>query len=125
MEIDLKTHQELHDLYSLICKLVIVCCERNIKLIIENPYSMEHYLTRYWALRSTIIDTDRRDMGDYYKKPTQYFFVNCEPANNFIFEAIDIQPKKHVHLTHDQVERSMISPEYARRFIRTYIVEKE
>ena len=68
------------------------------------------------------IDPDRREMGDYFKKPTQYFFINREPSNNFIFEAVDVKEKKIVHLTPDKVERSMISPDYANRFIREYIL---
>ena len=125
MLVDLKTHQELHDLYTLICKFVIVCCRKGLKLIIENPYSLEHYLTRYWACRATIIDDDRREMGDYYKKPTQYFFVNCVPGNNFIFEAVNIKTKKTISFTNSQVDRSLISPDYAERFIRTYLIEEE
>ena len=71
MEYDLKLHDELHQLYCLISKLVIICDKRNIPLIIENPYSTQHYLTRYWAIKPKLIDMDRRDMGDFYEKPTQ------------------------------------------------------
>lgn len=122
MERDLEFHKELHELYCLICKLVIVCCDRNIPLIIENPYSLEHYLTRYWACRATFVDYDRRERGDYFKKPTQYFFINREPSNNFIFEGVDIKNKKRIHLTRNQVERSMISKDYANRFIREFVI---
>lgn len=119
---DIKFHNELNELYCLISKLVIVCCRRNIPLIIENPYSLEHYLTRYWACRASLIDDDRRKMGDYFKKPTQYFFINREPSNNFIFEAVNIKNKKRIHLTNNQKERSMISKDYANRFIREFIL---
>ena len=52
LEYDLKLHNELHRYYSLISKLAIICMDRNIPLIIENPYSEQHYLRRYW--RNTI-----------------------------------------------------------------------
>lgn len=118
----LKLHNELSTNYELITKLVIVCLERDLKLIIENPYSEQHYLTRYWCIKPTIIDTDRRETGDYFKKPTQYFFINIEPKNNFIFEGVDIKEKKRINFTRNQVERSMISKDYANRFIREYIL---
>lgn len=121
MELDLKLHKELHELYCLITKLVIVCVRRKIPLIIENPYSTQHYLSRYWSLKPKIIDVDRREMGDYYKKPTQYWFINCEPKNNFIFEGIDVKISKRVEDA-NTVERSMISKDYANRFIREYIL---
>lgn len=120
---DLELHKELHDMYNLISKLVIICLDKNIKLIIENPYSTQHYLTRYWAIKPKIIDYDRTKRGDYFEKPTQYWFVNCEPKNNFVFEAIDIKPKKRVCKDCNKVERSMISKDYANRFIREFILD--
>lgn len=84
LEFDLILHKELNELYTIITKLVIVCLNKNLKLIIENPYSTQHYLTRYWCLKPRIIDYDRHKEGDYYEKPTQYYFVNCEPNFNII-----------------------------------------
>ena len=123
MEYDLKLHEELHHLYCLISKLVIVCDKKNIPLIIENPYSTQHYLTRYWAIKPKLIDMDRRDMGDYYEKPTQYWFIGCEPKNNFIFEGVNLKPTKRI-ADQNTVERSMISPDYANRFIREFILDE-
>lgn len=119
-------HKELHDNYSIISKLVVVCLRKNIKLILENPYSTQHYLQRYWCIKPTIVDYNRRDSGDYYEKPTQYWFINCEPLNQLLLdEAIALHEKKRIAYGVNQVERSMISKDYARHFIRTYIVEKE
>lgn len=58
-----------------------------------------------------------------FKKPTQFRFINLEPRMNLIFEPkiINSQLKK-VCETRKKVERSMISYEYANRFIRTYIL---
>ena len=126
LEKDLELHKELHHLYTLITKLVLVCLRKELKLVIENPYSEQHYLHRYWALEPKIIDTNRRDDGDYYKKPTQYFFVNFEPYNNLVMdEAIEIHPKRTIKWESSTVQRSMISKGYARRFIRTYLIKGE
>lgn len=124
-----------YDYYRILNEFVWVCLARNIKLIIENPYSNEHYLYRYWCFKPALIDYDRRKRGDYFKKPTQYFFFNCSPSNNIIFEqipdntiyckdAINRISKIHVHnLDCDRTAaRSLISPFYANRFIREFIL---
>lgn len=60
-------------------------------------------------------------MGDYYKKPTQYWFINFKPKNNFILEGIDFKPIKKV-VEQNKVNRSMISHDYANRFIREFLI---
>lgn len=123
LEYDLKIHDELHLFYGLLTKLVLICIDRGLKLVIENPYSQPHYLTTYWALKPSLIDKDRRLDGDYYEKPTQYWFVNCEPKQHIIFEALDYVPKRTIANNRNQVERSMIHPQYANRFIRKYLID--
>lgn len=86
LEYDLKLHRELSELYELVTKLAIVCLRRNIPLIIENPYSTTHYLVKYWAIPCSLLDKDRTIRGDYYQKPTQYWFINCKPKYNMILE---------------------------------------
>lgn len=122
LEYDLKLHKELSNLYELVTKLAIVCLKRKIPLIIENPYSTTHYLTKYWAVPAKIIDKDRTLRGDYYKKPTQYWFINCEPKCNMILEAQILQERKIVENINNTTERSLISKEYASRFIREFII---
>ncbi len=104
----------------------------------ENPYSEEHFLRRYWCIQPSVIDKDRTERGDYYEKPTQYWFVNCEPQNNIIFEVTNYNAipckdanrrmkKEHYGEIANNIRtaRSMIHPEYANRFIREFILEKE
>ena len=97
-------------------------------MIIENPYSTQHYLTNFWPLKPALIDKNRREMGDYYTKPTQYWFINCRPSYNFIFEPQVINEKKLITgwiedgRTNNKAERSMISKDYANRFIREYVL---
>ena len=122
LEYDLKLHSELAKLYALVTELAIVCLRKSLKLIIENPWSERHYLRQFWALKPKIIDKNRRLKGDYYTKPTQYWFIGCEPKENFVVEPIEItQYKKIVHVR-NTVERSLISKNYARRFIKEFIL---
>lgn len=122
LENDLKLHRELSELYELVTKLAIVCLRRKIALIIENPYSSTHYLVKYWAIQASVIDKDRTVRGDFYEKPTQYWFINCKPSFNMIFEAYTWNKKKTIKNTHNKTERSLISKEYANRFIREFIL---
>jgi hypothetical protein len=130
LEYSMKLQNELTNLYNLLSKLVIVIKRKKLKLIIENPYTQPHYLTTYWCIRPTLIDKDRTKRGDYYKKPTQYWFINCQPKNNFIFEALNYVEKKVImNVKKEQssvkVERSMINSQYANRFIREFIIGDE
>lgn len=130
LEKDLELHKELSYLYQLITKLTIVSIKRKIPLIIENPYSTTHYLVKYWAIPYTLLDNDRTKRGDYFEKPTQYWFINCEPKENFIFEPLEFVEKRVVQFQKKekgldrQAWRSMIHPQYANRFIREFILEE-
>jgi len=125
----MKLHEELHELYELISMMVCVCIEKGLRIVIENPYTQPHYLTTYWCIKPTLIDKDRSLNGDYYKKPTQYWFVNCEPEENFIFEPIEnvetyrVSGKRNREDISKKVERSLMHPQYANRFIRQKILD--
>lgn len=136
MVYDMQLLGETKNNYDLVNMLFIICIDRGLKLIMENPYSEEHFLRRYWCYPPAIIDKDRRENGDYYKKPTQYWFLNCEPQNNFLFEAIEynaIDCKDAIRMMNKEhyedfartkkEARSMIHPFYANRFIRQQILE--
>lgn len=123
LKYSMRLHDELHELYTMLCMMVCICIDRGLKLIIENPYTQPHYLTSYWCIRPDIIDKDRRVNGDYYRKPTQYWFINCEPKHNFIFEPIEYVETKIIDQQRTQVDRSLIHPQYANRFIREFILD--
>lgn len=139
IEYDMKLMDELHLNYDTVCKMFLICMKRNLKLVMENPYSEEHFLRRYWCYPATIIDKDRRDNGDYYAKPTQYWFVSFEPKMNFLLEPVtynhieqkDAIRKLNASMYSDKfgnvslkTARSMIHPDYASRFIRQYILDE-
>lgn len=128
----MQLHEELHRLYMLICKLVTICLRGGWRMIIENPYTQPHYLTTYFPIRPTIIDKDRTLNGDYFKKPTQYWFLNCTPEQNMFLEPLEERTIHSINkawtLDADktrQVKRSLMHPQYARRFIKTFIQEPE
>lgn len=133
---DMKLFDELKQMYDMVNKLFIICIDRGLRLVMENPYSEEHFLRRYWCYQPSIIDKDRRRNGDYLKKPTQYWFINCEPKHNPIFEPVeyvDINSRDRIRqMTKCDADkmgaktikqaRSMIHPQYANRFIRQYLI---
>jgi hypothetical protein len=123
LEYAMRLHDELNELYSLICKLFLVSMRGGYKMIVENPYG-QNYLEYYFPVKPKIIDKDRHANGDYFKKPTQYWFLNFEPQNNFC-----MFPLEYVELLkvgrQNKVNRSLMHPQYARRFIAQYILEVE
>lgn len=139
MQFDMDLLDEVSQMYKLVNKLFILCMRKGFRLVMENPYSEEHFLRRYWCYFPAIIDKDRRENGDYYKKPTQYWFINFEPYNNLVFEPISynsieckdpirLMNKEHFKKTGAKTAkeaRSMIHPQYANRFIRQYLIDEK
>ena len=117
--------------YSLLIKLFCIVQVRNIKMIVENPYSGQHYLVlpQNFVMPPTFIDHNRQIRGDYYMKPTSYWFVGCQPTNG---SSHTIPKEKKTVFTSKGAsrsglcseERSMISPDYARNFICDFIIGK-
>lgn len=115
--------------YNILIKLVSVAMDRNIRLIIENPWTPPQYLESNFVLKPTIIDKNRMLRGDYYKKPTAYWFVNCEPTRGLTeqhdkSQKIIKESKKGSEAGVCSEDRSMISPDYARNFICDFIIGK-
>ena len=131
LEVCMRLHEELHHFYMLISKLSIIAFKRNLKMVFENPCNQPHYLTQYWCLKPTLIDKDRTINGDWYKKPTQYWFYNFKPKGNIVFEPLEYTDiRKHSTTkagngTTRETERSLMHPQYADRFIRQNILDKE
>ena len=115
--------------YKLLYKLVANCMMRDIRLVIENPFSTLHYLHNNFLKEPSFVDKNRRIRGDYFQKPTGYWFFGCEPTNGLSHE----EPKKNLVVFDAKSaptaglcseERSMISPSYARNFICDFILGK-
>lgn len=119
--------------YTLLIKLFCVVQERGLRMIVENPYSGQHYLTlsQNFIMPPTFIDRNRMLRGDYFNKPTSYWFVNCKPTSGKSYQLNKLKVKKTVMKSRSAYkpgvcseERSMISPDYARNFICDFIIGK-
>lgn len=142
-----KESDERYFFYQICLKMHAVIDNRNLRLIMENPWSIFNYTNYHWFLKPALIDYDRSLRGDYFKKPTAYWYLNCEPTNG---ESYQKTPKDQMKIQsggsggskqaklHKEreakgsnkvglcsEERSMISPDYARNFICDFILGKE
>lgn len=117
--------------HGLLYKLLWIINKRSLRLIVENPATKPHYLigTQNFS-EPTYIDKNRMLRGDYFVKPTAYWFFNCEPTNGFT-EQNDKQQKIVMKCKKGDMaglcseERSMISSDYARNFICDLILGKK
>ena len=116
--------------YKLLYKMIGVCRLRGLRIIIENPYSTLHFLHNNFLKEPSIIDHDRTKRGDFFKKPTGYWFFNCSPTYGRSFQkpkkklrVIDAKPASKAGLCSE--ERSLISPDYARNFVCDFVIGKE
>lgn len=74
------------EFYTRLIKFCCVCETRKIRMIFENPWSEQTYLKANFITPPTIVDKNRMLRGDYYIKPTAYWFWNCEPTNGFTYQ---------------------------------------
>lgn len=115
--------------FSLAVKMLAVAQMKGFRLIMENPWSEQTYLKANFILPPTIVDSNRMLRGDYFEKPTAYWFINCTNTMGYT-EQCD-KKKKTIMSTKGATraglcseERSMISPDYARNFICDFILGK-
>jgi hypothetical protein len=103
---------------------------RGIRLIMENPWNGETFLKHFFVTQPSLIDKNRMMRGDYFTKPTAYWFVNCEPTWGWVSYQNDKERRRIASLPPGKEagicgeERSMISPDYARNFICDFIIGK-
>lgn len=120
---DLYLHSQLARNYELVTKLALIALRKKVPLVIENPKGNSHYLTRYWAIKPKVIDMNRAEHGDYYKKPTQFWFINCEPKNNLIFKTYENHYIGQIENVYSTRQRSKIHSDYAEWFLMTYVFD--
>ena len=117
------------------------------RMIMENPWKTENATNYFWFMKPSIIDKDRTTRGDYFVKPTAYWFLNCKPTYGTTYQQTPKAKRKNCdigywaerpnkHKKEDRAkgsgkaglcseERSMISPDYARNFICDFILGRE
>lgn len=115
--------------FTLLIKMCQIVRERGLRMIFENPYSLQTFLKSGFLLPPAVIDNNRTLRGDCFVKPTAYWFINSKPTNGESFQ----KPKEIKRLMWENQspqagvcseERSMISPDYARNFICDFIIGK-
>lgn len=114
--------------YTLAIKMLATAKERGLRLVMENPWSMQTYLKANFVIPPTLIDKDRSLRGDHFKKETAYWFINCTPTDGKSYQPaqkVRVLDKKGAVKGICSEERSMISPDYARNFICDFILGKE
>lgn len=128
----LKRASDREYFYAILIKLFCVINERGLRMVVENPATMPHYLLfqENFVMPPTMIDGDRRKRGDYFQKPTAYWFVGCHPTSGHSFqkpkeERVVVKCKGGSRAGLCSEERSMISPDYARNFICDFILGQE
>ena len=118
------------EFYDRLIKFCAVCLRKNIRMIFENPWSEQTYLKANFIKVPDIVDMDRMQRGDYFKKPTAYWYWNCSPTSGESYQN-DKEKKTQMKSRGSgqaglcSEERSMISPDYARNFICDFILGKE
>lgn len=140
-----KQADERHNYYILALKMHAVVETRGLRMIMENPWHVTNYTNYFWFMKPSIIDTNRTMRGDFFVKPTAYWFLNCTPTHGYTrqqtpkasIRSIDIgywsgRPNSNNNRAAGSLtrglcseERSMISPDYARNFICDFILGKE
>lgn len=115
--------------YSLAIKMCSIVKQKGLRLIMENPWSGIGYLRNNFVEDPKIIDNDRTLRGDYYKKPTAYWFFNLEPTNGQSYQKpTEIKTIRKTKGSSQAgicgEDRSLISPDYARNFICDFILGK-
>lgn len=117
-------------LFRLCVKMITVSIDRGLRLIMENPWNEQTFLKANFVAPPTFVDKNRTMRGDYFVKPTAYWFFNCEHTygntiqiNKDVKNVLDCKKGKEAGICSE--ERSMISPDYARNFICDFILGKQ
>lgn len=131
VELVLSRADKRNEYYKTLYKFAACCILKQIRLIIENPWcGAGNYLHNNFCQEPIVIDTNRRQRGDYFVKPTAWWFFNCEPTSGKSYQKPKIKKtvygcKKGKQAGICSEERSMISPDYARNFICDFIIGKQ
>jgi hypothetical protein len=116
--------------YNRLIKFVGICLQGKIRMIFENPWAEQTYLKSNFLKMPDLIDNNRSLRGDFFIKPTAYWYWNCQPTRGESFQPNKntlrvFWQKKNPQAGVCSEERSMISPDYARNFICDFIIGKK
>lgn len=116
--------------FQLAVKMFSVIEQRGLRMIMENPWSEQTFLKANFIYQPTYVDKNRMLRGDYFVKPTAYWYVGCEQTYGITIQK-DKKRRSILWNTRQNPvagvcseERSEISPDYARNFICDKIIGK-
>lgn len=115
----IEREKQRHDYYITLLKFCKIVESRGLRAVVENPYNAHHYWRNNFPYKPQIIHMNRRLYGDKFRKPTQYIFINCEPAGKISLQSD--KPEEYIR-KHSGIERSIIHPDYAHNFICDHIL---
>lgn len=123
-------NQKRSKMYELLLQFCGIVYKRNFRMIFENPYDDSmHYLKINFLCGPAVFDKNRMLRGDYFVKPTGFWYINCKPTYGMSLQN-DKEQKTIRKLPSGKgdglcsEERSMISSDYARNFICDFILGK-
>lgn len=126
----LRRSKKREEYFRLAVMMMAIAHDRGLRLIMENPWSEQTFLKANFVAAPSMVDSNRMLRGDYFCKPTAYWFVNCTPTDGMSIQndkekrrIIGEKPLKGGGICN--TERSMISPDYARNFLCDFILGKE
>lgn len=122
-----RKRSEYFEILNKFCGIVL---DKGLRMVFENPYSLNHFLKFGFLKPPSIIDEDRTRRGDFFIKPTGFWFWNCEPTYGESFQEPKVRKsvlwaKQAKEAGVCSEERSMISPDYARNWICDFILGKK
>lgn len=126
----LKRNTLRNEFYERLIKFCFVCIHYKIRMIFENPWAEQTYLKANFIKTPDVVDMNRSERGDYMRKPTAFWFWNCEPTHGNTYQPYKGELKKIMTMKGSgqaglcSEERSMISPDYARNWICDFVIGK-
>jgi hypothetical protein len=114
--------------FVLLMKLFALVDSLGLRMVLENPYNTSGmtYLENNF-MNPTIIDKNRMKRGDFFIKPSGYWFIGCSPSRAETYQKdkeqrIIMKVKGSNQKGLCSEERSMISKDYALNFINDFLL---
>lgn len=120
----IKRARNVYNYYVTLNRLLSISLRQGFPMVIENPCVGSLIASTFYK-KPDICDSNRAELGDAFRKPTYYWFVNCKPAGsleNCGYKAVT--PSSHILSSHG-ISRSIMSSEYARNFIRVALLGED
>lgn len=126
----LKRSENREKFFSLAVKMCGIAMCKGLRLVMENPWAEQTFLKANFIQPPSVVDENRMKRGDFFVKPTAYWFFNCNPTEGFTYQndkkqKVIFNMKGGAKAGLCSEERSMISPDYARNWICDFILGKK